>query len=125
MKRLFAFMALILFALILASNEGRAQGERTEGPFQADGQCPNFKPRYASCEVTFGNKGLSVLNSFYEMFFGEGVFEIGEFTVTTTGEKQYTIVAKSNRGSLTSQIIADGLVRLGQDLENEKLTLTH
>jgi hypothetical protein len=49
----------------------------TEGPFTADGQCPTtFKPLYPRCDITFGSKGLSTLNSFYETFVGEGAFVI-------------------------------------------------
>lgn len=97
----------------------------TQGPFAADGQCPTFKPKYPQIQITFGNKGLSVLNSLYETFLGEGAFEISEFTVAAIGEKRFTIVGRSNRGDLTSDIYADRVVRLGQDLENEELRLTH
>jgi hypothetical protein len=52
-------------------------------------------------------------------------FEISEFTVTKSGEKEFEIVGQSNRGPLTSKIKADGLVRLGQDREDEKLRNAH
>ena len=99
--------------------------EVTQGPFTADGRCPTFRPRYAQAQVRFGNQGLSVLNSLYETFVGEGAFEISEFTVSTNGDKRFTIVAQSNRGELTSEINADRVVRLGQDRENEQLRRTH
>ena len=76
-------------------------------------------------QITFGNRGLSALNSLYETFVGEGAFEISEFRVTSNGEKRFTIVGLSNRGELTSDIYADRVVRLGQDMENEQLRLTH
>ena len=96
-----------------------------QGPFTADGQCPAFKPRYPQIQIAFGNRGLSVLNSLYETFVGEGAFEISEFNISAGGEKRFTIVGRSNRGDLTSDIYADRVVRLGQDLENEALRLTH
>lgn len=99
--------------------------EVTQGPFTADGRCPTFKARYPQTEIRFGNRGLSVLNSFYETFVGEGAFEISEFTVATSGDKRFVIVAQSNRGELTSEIHADRVVRLGQDRENEQLRRTH
>ena len=97
----------------------------TRGPFIADGQCPAFKPLYPNIQITFGNRGLSVLNSLFETFVGEGAFEISEFRVTSGGDKRFTIVGMSNRGELTSDIYADRIVRLGQDKENEQLRLTH
>ena len=97
----------------------------TRGPFIADGQCPAFKPLYPNIQITFGNRGLSVLNSLYETFVGEGAFEISEFRVATGGDKRFTIVGRSNRGELTSDVYADRVVRLGQDMENEQLRLTH
>lgn len=118
MKNLLAVSALFLAACSPAP-------ERSEGPFEADGQCPSFKPRYPSCRILFGNRGLSTLNSFYETFLGEGAFEISEFNVETFGRDRFRIEAKSNRGPLISRITADGYVRLGQDQENEKLSLTH
>ena len=125
------YAALAVIALIAVAALGffifRAQTKQevTQGPFTADGQCPTFKPRYEQIQIRFGNRGLSVLNSFYETFVGEGAFEISEFTVSTSGDKQFTIVAQSNRGELTSDINADRVVRLGQDLENEQLRRTH
>ena len=99
--------------------------EVTQGPFTADGRCPTFKPRYPQTQIRFGNRGLSVLNSLYETFVGEGAFEISEFTVSTDGDKRFEIVAQSNRGELTSEINADRVVRLGQDREDEQLRRTH
>lgn len=96
----------------------------TEGPFTADGVCPCFKSKYQSCNVAFGNSGLSTLNSLYETFMGEGAFEIYGFTVDTPGEGRYTIAAQSNRGPITSEIYTDRLVRLGQDRENEVVNRT-
>lgn len=96
-----------------------------QGPFAADGQCPMFKPRYPVCKVRFGNRGLSVLNSAYETFMGEGAFRIDGFTVASEGDGRFDIRAGSNRGELRSEIIADRVVRLGQDRENERLSLTH
>lgn len=95
------------------------------GPADSDGMCPTFQESYPQCEVAFGNSGLSVLNSFYETFFGEGAFEINGFTVKTRGEGSFLITADSNRGPLTSDIIADRLVRLGQEQEDGRLTYTH
>ena len=94
------------------------------GPAEADGLCPTFEPAYPSCEIQFGNSGLSVLNSFYETFVGEGAFEIDGFTVETRGPQSFLIVAGSNRGPLTSDIIADRMVRLGSEQENTRLTYT-
>lgn len=96
-----------------------------EGPFDANGQCPTFKPLYPKCEVIFGNRGLSVLNSFYETFVGEGAFEIYEFATRKDKNGALIIAAKSNRGELKSEIIPDRIVRIGQDRENEKLYRTH
>ena len=96
-----------------------------QGPFTADGLCPSFKPLYPQVKITFGNQGLSLINSLYESFAGEGVFEISEFRVSADGEKRFTIIGRSNRGDLKSDIHADRIVRLGQDLENEKLRFTH
>ncbi len=97
----------------------------TDGPFSADGVCPQFRDVYPQCEILFGNRGLSTLNSFYETFVGEGAFEIYSFTVDTLGEESFTIVAQSNRGPIMSRIIADGLVRIGQDREDEIVYRTH
>ena len=91
----------------------------TKGPFTADGQCPAFATVYERCEVLFGNRGLSTLNSFYETFVGEGAFEIMKFEVETLPEGRFNITAASNRGPIRSEIYTDRLVRLGQDRENE------
>ena len=99
--------------------------EVKQGPFTANNICPVFKPRYANVDISFGNSGLSVLNSLYETFVGEGAFEISEFTVAARGNGQFTIVGSSNRGPLTSDIFADRIVRLGQDQEDGKLRRTH
>ncbi|MBC7801144.1 MAG: hypothetical protein H7Z10_11025 [Gemmatimonadaceae bacterium] len=120
-KHKYVFIALAGLLAITAC----ARQEVTQGPFTADEVCPTFKPRYPSVQITFGNRGLSVLNSLYETFVGEGVFEISEFTVRTLGAQRFIIVGKSNRGELTSDIYADRVVRLGQDLENEQLRRTH
>ncbi|GGI87301.1 hypothetical protein GCM10007973_24700 [Polymorphobacter multimanifer] len=96
----------------------------TQGPFAADGACPSFKARYSLVQITFGNRGLSTLNSLYETFVGEGAFEISEFNVASTGNGRFTIVGSSNRGPLTSDIFADRVVRLGQDREDEELRRT-
>ena len=98
--------------------------EVKQGPFTADGRCPSFKARYPTVDIRFGNRGLSTLNSLYETFAGEGAFEISEFTVATRGAGRFRIVGASNRGPLTSDIYADRVVRLGQDLENEALRRT-
>ncbi|MEM6285475.1 MAG: hypothetical protein AAF787_25010, partial [Chloroflexota bacterium] len=87
--------------------------------------CPVFEPSYPQCEIVFGSSGLSVVNSFYETFIGEGVFEIDGFTVDTQSETEFLIVGESNRGPLTSEIVADRVVRLGQDRENEILFRNH
>lgn len=97
----------------------------TEGPFTADGLCPEFRPEYGRCEVQFGNAGLSTLNSFYETFVGEGAFEIGGFEVETLGQTRFDITAQSNRGPIRSEIHADRLVRLGQEREDEVVNRTH
>lgn len=94
-------------------------------PFSADGVCPVFEASYPQCEIIFGNSGLSVVNSFYETFVGEGAFEIDGFTVDTRSETEFLIVGDSNRGPLTSEIVADRVVRLGQDRENEILFRSH
>lgn len=97
----------------------------TKGPFAADGICPQFATSYPRCEVRFGNRGLSTLNSLYETFVGQGAFEIAAFSVETLGQGRFNITAQSNRGPLLSQIHADRVVRLGQDLENEVVYRTH
>lgn len=97
----------------------------TRGPSFADGQCPAFEPEYPSCEVRFGNSGLSTLNSFYETFVGEGAFEIDAFAVETLGAGAFTITASSNRGPITSDIRADRTVRLGEEREDERVFRTH
>jgi hypothetical protein len=110
--------------------EGAFEPGPTEGPFAADGLCPTFQPRYPSCEVRFGNSGLSVLSSFYETFVGEGPFEIDAFDVDTLdpavdGAPRFVITAQSNRGPITSRITADRLVRLGQEREDGEVNRTH
>lgn len=121
-----ALVLLVLAALVaLAIFRTGTKREVTQGPFTADGRCPAFEPLYAQCRITFGNRGLSVLNSAYETFVGEGAFEISEFRVATRGDGRFTIVAQSNRGELTSDVHADRLVRLGQDSEDEELRRTH
>ncbi len=97
----------------------------TRGPSFADNQCPTFETVYPQCEIRFGNSGLSTLNSFYETFVGEGAFEISSFEVETLGRDRFTIVAQSNRGPITSNIIADRLVRLGEEREDEQVYRTH
>jgi len=97
----------------------------TSGPFAADGACPSFRPVYPQCTVAFGNRGLSTLNSVFETFVGEGAFEIRSFQVHTFGARRFDISAESNRGTLRSRIEADGLVRVGQDRENEVVYRTH
>ncbi len=97
----------------------------TEGSFTADGKCPEFRATYRDCEVLFGNRGLSTLNSFYETFVGEGAFEINGFEVETLSGGRFNIIAQSNRGPIRSEIHTDRLVRLGQDRENEAVHRTH
>ena len=97
----------------------------TAGPFTADGVCPVFRERYPRCQVRFGHRGLSTLNSAYETFAGEGAFEIRSFSVAQPGPGRYTITAQSNRGPITSLIVADRLVRLGEERENEQVNRTH
>lgn len=116
---------LALAALTFVVFRSATRQEVTQGPFNADGACPSFEPRYTKVEITFGNRGLSVLNSLYETFVGEGAFEISEFRITTHGEQRFTITGRSNRGELTSDIFADRVVRLGQDRENEELRRAH
>ena len=118
-------LAIVLIITFLLSGCADASVKVSKAPLDADGQCPTFKPRYPKCEVTFGNEGLSVLNSFYETFVGEGAFEIYEFTTETNQNDALIIAAKSNRGELKSEIIPDRLVRIGQDREDEKLFRTH
>ena len=128
-KRQYIVAGLALFIALAAAvfflSRSEVKDRAMQGPFTADSRCPAFKPRYSQIQITFGNRGLSVLNSVYETFVGEGAFEISEFIVSTGGEKRFTIVGRSNRGDLTSDIYADRVVRLGQDLENEELRLTH
>lgn len=119
-----AVVALVVLAVIAILAFRSPREEVTQGPFAADGVCPSFKPRYPQVRIAFGNRGLSTLNSLYETFVGEGAFEISEFNVTMGDNGRFTIVGSSNRGSLTSDIHADRIVRLGQDLENEQLRRT-
>lgn len=118
-----AVLAVLIVAGILLYQNSKRE-DITQGPFEADGRCPEFRAVYSRVEIRFGNAGLSTLNSIYETFVGEGAFEISEFRVTTFGPGRFNIVAQSNRGPLTSEIYADRLVRLGQDQENEKLRRT-
>lgn len=97
----------------------------TAGPFTADGVCPAFRPTYNRCEVRFGNRGLSTLNSFYETFVGEGAFEINGFKVESLPGGRFNTIAQSNRGPIRSEIYTDRLVRLGQDRENEAVHRTN
>lgn len=97
----------------------------TEGPFTADDTCPTFGTTYRRCEVLFGNRGLSTLNSFYETFVGEGAFEIDGVDVETLPGGRFNIIAQSNRGPIRSEIFTDRLVRLGQDREDEAVFRTH
>ena len=97
----------------------------TDGPFMADGACPEFRATYKRCEVRFGNRGISTLNSLYETFVGEGAFEIYGFKVESLHGGRFNIIAQSNRGEIKSEIYTDKLVRLGQDRENEAVYLTH
>jgi hypothetical protein len=97
----------------------------TAGPFTADAKCPSFRPSYPQCTVGFGNRGLSTLNSVFETFLGEGAFEIKSFQVSTAAGQHFDITAESNRGTLRSRIQADGVVRVGQDRENEVVYRTH
>lgn len=97
----------------------------TNGPFTADTQCPAFQTSYPACDIRFGNSGLSTLNSFSETFLGEGAFEIERFDVETFAPRRLTIVAQSNRGPLTSRIVADRVVRLGQEQEDGEVNRTH
>ena len=120
---LLGVLAAALVVLLSLSNAFE-QGP-TDGPFAADGKCPEFKPRYPRCEVLFGNRGLSMLNSFSETFLGEGAFEISEFSVDTSGPGRFAITAYSNRGPIRSEIHTDRLVRLGQDQEDEVVNRTH
>lgn len=115
-------VAIVAIAFIVFRSPRK---EVEQGPFTANGACPTFKPRYAKVDIAFGNSGLSVLNSVYETFAGVGAFEISDFKVVTGGSGRFTIVGSSNRGPLTSDIYADRVVRLGQDLENEELRRTH
>lgn len=119
------FVSALALALPVDSFGMGAKNPNVQGPFGADGVCPSFKPVYSDVEIIFGNRGLSVVNSFFETFFGEGVFEITQFRTIKVRSKQFKIIAKSNRGDLISDIYADRVVRIGQDLENEELRLTH
>lgn len=118
-------VAILGWIFVKAMLAGAFEPGPSEGPFTSDDSCPYFKETYPSCEVLFGNSGLSVLNSVYETFVGEGAFEIYDFSVETLGEREFEIVASSNRGPLRSMIRADKIVRLGQDRENELVTKTH
>lgn len=119
------FIASLILSLSANASTSESKKFETPGPFKADGRCPVFKPLYSEIDVRFGNRGLSVLNSFYETIFGKGAFELSEFRVITFSENRFDIVAQSNRGALKSEIFADRLVRIGQDNENEKVRMTH
>lgn len=118
-------LALIAFVVARALLANSFEPGPTKGAFDADNRCPVFRPAYPRCEVRFGNRGLSTLNSVYETFVGEGAFEIDSFAVDRLATGQLNITAQSNRGPIRSQILTDKVVRLGQDLENEKLWRTH
>lgn len=119
-----AMVALATVAAIAFLAFRSPREEVKQGPFTADGRCPSFNSSYSNVDIRFGNSGLSTLNSLYETFAGEGAFEISGFTVATDGPGRFQIVGASNRGSLTSDIFADRVVRLGQDKENETLRRT-
>ncbi len=55
----------------------------------------------------------------------EGALRIDGFDVASHGGDRFTIEAQSNRGELKSEIVADRLVWLGQDRENERLFKPH
>lgn len=130
-KRLRAILLIVFLALVMAwlgakvFLSGAFKQGPTAGPFTADSKCPSFRPSYPQCTVGFGNRGLSTLNSVFETFVGEGAFEIKSFQVSTAGVQRFDITAESNRGTLRSRINADGVVRVGQDLENEVVYRTH
>ena len=130
-KRLQILFLLVFLALAMAWLGAKVflsaafeQGP-TSGPFAADAKSPSFRPNYPQCTVAFGNRGLSTLNSVFETFVGEGAFEIKSFQVSTAGVQRFDITAESNRGTLRSRINADGVVRAGQDRENEVVYRTH
>lgn len=123
-KRKIVAISLAALATLAAIAFLALRSPRTEvaqGPFTADGSCPTFRKDYPEVDIEFGNAGLSVLNSLYETFAGVGAFEISRFTVASGPNGRFRIVGYSNRGPLTSDIYADRVVRIGQDLENEKL----
>ncbi len=127
-KLIFSISGLVVLVVLIVAGvlfyRNSTREDIKQGPFNADGRCPEFKAVYSRVEIRFGNAGLSTLNSIYETFVGKGAFEISEFKVTTFEPGRLNIVAQSNRGPLTSEIYADRIVRLGQDQENEKLRRT-
>ncbi len=118
-------VALVTFLVVSTLLSDAFSKGPTNGPFTADGKCPEFRDNYKRCEVLFGNRGISVLNSFYETFVGEGAFEIDAFRVESFPSGRFNIIAESNRGPIRSEIYTDRLIRLGQDRENEGIFLTH
>jgi hypothetical protein len=130
-KRLQIAVGLVLLVLLMAWLGAKLflsaafQQGPSAGPFTADAQCPRFRASYPQCTVAFGNRGLSTLNSVFETFVGEGAFEIKSFQVSTAGAQRFDITDESNRGTLRSRIQADGVVRLGQDRENEVVYRSH
>jgi hypothetical protein len=115
-------MNFVLLAIVFALTACSTQKKRVEvGAFDADGLCPSFQAQYPKCDIKYGTKGLSFVSALYKVFTGEGFFEIKEFRVRKLGDKEFEIAADSNRGLLRSRINADGLVRIGQDQEDNRL----
>ncbi len=79
---------VIFLALTFSSN---SQAEDTK--------CPNFEKIYTSCEIRFGRPD----------------FKIDSFSVKKVGDQKFEVTAQSNQGELPFSVIADRVVRLGQD----------
>ncbi len=64
-----------------------------------DTKCPKFEKFYTSCEIRFGRPD----------------FKINSFSVKKVGDEKFEVTAQSNQGELPFSVIADRVVRLGQD----------
>jgi hypothetical protein len=96
-KRRYVALATVAFIVVIALGffvfRAGTKQEVTQGPFTADGRCPTFRPRYPQAQVRFGNQGLSVLNSLYETFVGEGALKLASlrFLQTATSGLQSSL----------------------------------
>jgi hypothetical protein len=92
------------------------------GPFTADAKCPSFRASYHNA------RWVSVTAAFQRSIQclrrSAKVLSRLSLSGQHAGVQRFDISAESNRGTLRSRINADGVVRVGQDRENE-VVCTH